>query len=199
MLSVAYTPINLSAMLYGRYATAQYVAEYKQIIAEAIEAHCLALGHASVLGLIPVIEGVGRKVLDSRGLQANGIRDVFIVLADHCKNEVTTRDIGAIEELHDMLDAFREFAVNYLYVRSDAYPLDDNTNRHGPAHGALTDGDYGRPISFFKIIGCLDMLCLITALWSGDSWFAPTPTAAATDHAAHLVKLIIQAKARPPI
>jgi hypothetical protein len=117
-LSVAYTPEHLATMLCERYSKTPYVQEYKQIIGEAIEAHCGGLTHAAVLGLIPVIEGVGRKLLDSRGLKAEPIKDVFITLADDCKQESISKGIGMVDEVIPMLDAFKEFAVNYSSSQS---------------------------------------------------------------------------------
>lgn len=175
-LAFAYSPNHLAAMVCERYPVTPYIQEYKDIIAEAVQAHFLGLGHVAVSGLLPVVEGVGRKLAQSRSLTADGsIKAVFTELAKYCKIEAAKNDM-AVNELECMLDSFVEFARSYLYVQSDAYALDDKTNRHGALHGAYADGDYGRPISFYKIIGSVDFLCMVSAFRANVSWLAPDPT-----------------------
>jgi hypothetical protein len=189
-LGLAYTPIHLAAMITERYAITPCVCEYKQIIAEAIESHCAGLPHAAVLSLIPVIEGVGRKLIESRGLSAKGITAVFETLSDDCYTEVVARELGAVDEVTAMLEAFKFFAVNFLYIHHTEYSLEDNTNRHGPLHGAFTDGDYGRPINFYKIVGCLDFLCLVAAFRAHISWMAPDPTPSSRKLATYFIAVL---------
>jgi hypothetical protein len=55
--------------------------------------------------------------------------------------------MGASDEIESM---FVFFVKKYMYVDSSSYPLVDKTNRHGIAHGAYVDADYGRPLNFFK-------------------------------------------------
>ena len=175
-LALIYTPENLAAMVLERYPITPYIQEYKKIIAESVEAHFLNLDHIAVSGLMPVIEGVGRKLADSRSVTVTSIKSVFTNLAIDCKNEVTTKKIGAVDEVISMIDAFLEFTDKNLYINSNNYPLSDNTNRHGILHGAFADKDYGEPINFYKSIGSVDFLCFISAIRASISWFAPSPT-----------------------
>lgn len=177
-LAQAYSPAHLAAMVKHRYPITPFVQEYSAIISEAIEAHFSGLGHAAVLGLLPPIEGAARKLADSRGIAADdtiGVKKVFTDLAADCKNEAVQRQIGDVGEILTMMDAFVEFTHNYLYAKSSEYPLPDRTNRHGILHGAFTDGDYGSPINFYKAIGSLDFLCMVSAFRAKLSWMAPDP------------------------
>lgn len=175
-LVLIYSPDNLAAMVTERYPITPYIKDYKIIIAEAVEAHFMNLDHIAVAGLMPVIEGAGRKLAESRSISVKGIKGVFSGLADHCKKDVVQNKIGAVDEVVSMLDSFIEFTDNHLYIESSSYPLNDKTNRHGILHGFYSDGDYGKPINFYKSIATVDFLCFVSAIRASISWFAPSLT-----------------------
>ena len=177
-LAVAYSPTHLAAMVCSRYAETPYVRDYRDIIAEAVEAHFFGLGHVAFSGLAPVIEGVAKKLTLSRSMEVAGLGMGTIIsnLAMDCKAEVSDRRIGSEDELITMIDSFVVFAQSYFYVNSSSYPLDDNTNRHGPLHGSYSDDDYGDAVNFYKVISAVDFLCMIAAFRARVSWLAPTPT-----------------------
>lgn len=167
---------GLAAMVCSRYPITPVIAEYKETIAESIEAHFLGLHHVAVAGLVPVIEGAGRELLASRGLSFKGVRRVFFELAMDCKRESMEKNIGAIGEIVSMMDSFVSFTNNVLYVDSEKYPFIDGTNRHGITHGSFKDRDYGSPINFYKTIGAVDFLAFVSAFRAAVSWFAPEAT-----------------------
>src|SRR5260370_32516184 len=80
VLSTAYCASSLASMVTSRYPLMPIVSDYKTTIAESIEAHFLGLDHVATGGLIPVIEGAGRRLAAGRGLKSSGsIKDVFKV------------------------------------------------------------------------------------------------------------------------
>lgn len=196
-LEQIYSPENLSAMVSERYHAVPYINEYHEIIAESVEAHFLGLNHIAVSGLMPVIEGAGRKLADSRSVTVTSIKSVFQNLAIDCKDDVTTNNVGAVGETVSMMDAFIEFTDNHLYINSNNYSLSDNTNRHGILHGAFADADYGEPLNFYKSIGAIDFLCFVSALRAPVSCFAPSPTEQSQSLAAYY-RLCIQLGQKKP-
>ncbi len=93
-LAQLYEAAGLAAMVMHRYPIAPpVIKDYRETIAEAIEAHFFGLNHVAIGGLVPVIEGAGRQLATQRGLTPNGIRDVFAVLADDCKQESVNRNV----------------------------------------------------------------------------------------------------------
>jgi hypothetical protein len=168
-LSALYSREGLAAMVCSRYPITPVLANYQGTIAEAVEAHFLGLHHVAVAGLVPVVEGAGRELLSSRGLTGRRIKEVFLVLAQDCKNQ----RVGNTGEVCSMMDSFSSFAENVLYVNSDTYPFLDGTNRHGITHGSYRDKDYGRPINFYKTIGAVDFLSFVSAFKANISWLAP--------------------------
>lgn len=179
-LAQIYNPENMAAMVLERYPITPYVNEYKEIISESVKAHFLGLSHIAVSGLMPVIEGVGKKLAESRDVSYTDIKSVFTNLANDCKQEVVAKKLGQVDEVLAMLDAFINFTDENLYINSKRYPLSDNTNRHGILHGAFTDVNYGEAINFYKSIGAIDFLCFISAIRASISWFAPSITEEST-------------------
>jgi hypothetical protein len=173
-LSLIYSKSNLAAMVVSRYPITPHVSEFAQTIAEAVESHFMGLDHVAVCGLLPVIEGVALKLAEDRSVK-NKLRNTsFKSLAEHCKQEVKEKKIGAVGEVVSMIDSFIVYSESHLYVDSSKYPLSDNTNRHGILHGSYSDMDYGKPINFYKAISAIDFLCFISAIRASISWFAPS-------------------------
>lgn len=196
-LSIIYSPKNLSVMVTERYPITPFILDYKEIISESVESHFLGLNHIAVAGLIPVIEGAGRKLAEHRSVSAKDIKQVFINLATDCKDCSKTNGIGDSDEIESMMDSFIEFTKNILYVNSSNYPLEDNTNRHGILHGAYSDEDYGQPINFYKSIAAVDFLCFVSAFDAVISWLAPEHTQGSDVLLAHYHICMKRSKYRP--
>ncbi|MHB8699104.1 MAG: hypothetical protein ACYC9J_13950 [Sulfuricaulis sp.] len=175
-LSTLYTPSALAAMVTERYPIAPFISEFRGTIAESVESHFLRLDHIAVAGLIPVIEGAGRRLAKHRGVQAASIKDVFLNLASDCKIRSSHDAIGNSGEIESMMDSFIDFTKNTLYIKSDRFKQADKTNRHGILHGVYSDKDYGEPINFYKSIAAVDFLTFISSFDANISWFAPSET-----------------------
>ena len=191
VLAVVYGPDRMASMVLNRYPQMPFIMLYSETIAEAVLAHFFGLHHIAVGGLIPVIEGAGRRLAGDRGLNEDGYtKDVFRDLAGYAKDDVIKRRIGATNEIVEMLDSFYQFIENYFYANSQAYPLVDGTNRHGIAHGAYTDSEYGRPLNFYKTIAAIDFLTFISSLETTTmSGFVPDDTPESTSLAARYVAM----------
>jgi hypothetical protein len=170
-----YSAENLAAMVTERYPIVPYVQDYKTIIAEAVEAHFCGLGHMAVAGLLPVVEGAGKRSAERMEVKFSST-GAFVELAAKCKKHVQKNNIGAVGEIISMLDSFSEFTKKHLYAHSDRYKHDDKTNRHGILHGNYADADYGLPINFYKTIGAVDFMCFVSGLTSLLPCFGPDPT-----------------------
>ncbi len=186
MLAFLYGPHHLARMVLHRYPSVPVVGLYAQTIAEAVWAHFSGLRHVAAGGLIPAIEGIGRRLATERGLDSEApVKVVFDSLAAHAKEHVVSTQIGAVGENLTMLDSFSSFTRFYFYAKTGQYPLLDGTNRHGVTHGHYTDSDYGRPLNFFKTIAAIDFLTYLSLLKPLNmSGFAPDDTPASKTLAA---------------
>ncbi|MBW4040025.1 MAG: hypothetical protein HIU91_14405 [Acidobacteria bacterium] len=197
LLAVIYSAENLAAMVTERFHKVPFVCDYKTIISEAITAHFMRLDHIAVAGLLPCIEGIGRKLTDSRSVPVTSINSVFVNLAEDCKAQVTTHNIGAVGEIISMMDSFIDFTTNHLYVNSTRYPFADNTNRHGILHGAFGDVEYGKPINFYKAIASIEFLCFVAGLNHPVGIFAPDQTPASKLLAGYYTGCLLTSLHRP--
>jgi len=198
-LAPLYDADSLAAMVLHRYPSAPVIKDFKETIAEAVEAHFGGLGHVAVGGLVPVVEGAGRRLAAARGLPSGYLKAVFTALAEDCKRESAERGVGNADEIAAMMNSFRCFITDLLYVSSDSYPLSDKTNRHGITHGAYTDADYGRPINFYKTIAAVDFLTFVSSFSANISWFAPEPTRDSMRLADHYRALARLQASRPAV
>lgn len=196
-LADIYTAENLAAMVSHRYPITPFISEYSEIISESVEAHFSCLGHVAVSGLMPVIEGAGRKLAKHRSIKAEYIKDVFRRLAEDCIKNSRDHNIGDSGEIESMMNSMIEFSKENLYINSTHYPHEDNTNRHGILHGAFSDKDYGEPINFFKAIASIDFLCFISAFDANISWFAPSHTSE-SDTLARYYRICLEIHSRKP-
>lgn len=197
LLAFMYSAENLAAMVCERYPITSFVQGYVEIISEAVEAHFMGLNHVAVAGLMPVIEGAGRKIADSRSITHKSIKKLFLSLAEDCKKESIEKNIGAVSEIVSMMDSFAEFTEKHLYIESGSYSLKDKTNRHGILHGAYSDRDYGKPINFYKSIAAVDFLCFVAAFRASISWFAPSPTNLSNKLATYYNLCLVVSSQRP--
>jgi hypothetical protein len=192
-LSPLYSAHNLAAMVCSRYPIVPILSEYKQTIGESIEAHFLGLHHVAATGLVPVVEGAGRRLLESRVAQPvaqnQSIKDVIVELATYCKMQSRMGQAGHAGEVESMMNSFAWFAKNVLFADSATHGFIDNTNRHGMAHGFYRDSDYGKPINFYKIIAAVEFLAFVSSFTANVSWFAPDLTDQSFQLAKHYIKL----------
>jgi hypothetical protein len=172
-LATLYEPIGLAAMVLHRYPIAPVIQDYQVTIRESVTAHFMGLDHVAVGGLVPVIEGAGRTICAQRNLAPRSVTQVLTMLADDCKNESITKNVGLPDEISSMMDSFADFARHSFFAPSTSYPFTDGTNRHGIAHGAFADANYGAPINFYKTIAAVDFLTFITSFRANISWLGP--------------------------
>jgi hypothetical protein len=173
----------MAAMVTERYPEVPFINAYKKIISESIEAHFLGLDHIAVAGLMPVVEGVGRELIDFWQIDKQfsnkkfkGISTLFSDLAKKCREYVISNNVGMVSDIVPALDAFQYFLEKSFYIHSSSYKYSDKTNRHGILHGAFKDDDYGEPLNFYKTIGAVEFLSFIISLREPISFFAPSPT-----------------------
>jgi hypothetical protein len=195
-LAGIYSAENLAAMVTERYPIVPYIQDYKAIITEAAEAHFCGLGHAAVAGLLPAVEGAGKKLAERMGVTFSA-PGAFVELAAKCKKHVQQNNIGAVGEILSMLESFAEFTRKHLYAHSERYELDDKTNRHGILHGYYTDADYGLPINFYKTIAAVDFMCFVCGLTSRLPCLPPSPTDRSKALAAYWRRCSLQSENRP--
>jgi hypothetical protein len=173
MLPRIYNEDHLSAMLLGLYSQTLYVRDFKAHIAEAIEAWHAGLHHAAVATMIPVLEGVVRKIAkEAKRDVGNGTQKLIAEFDELVARE--NRSPHRYEERVVMLTALRDFFADRLLAQTKNYNGQDQLNRHGILHGIFEE--YGDSANFFRLITLLELLCFAMILVYGGSAFAPDET-----------------------
>jgi hypothetical protein len=176
-LSHTYNEEFLSSMLLGLYCKTVYVQDFKAQISEAIEASFSGLHHAAIATLIPVLEGVIRKIAKAENRDVGSGTQKLINEFDHMI-DAEKRSVHMFEERLVMLKALRDFFADRLLKNTNLYDGFDEFNRHGILHGIFES--YGSQINFFRAITLLDLLCFILMPVSQTSVFAPEATTDST-------------------
>jgi hypothetical protein len=200
VLGVLFPPETLASMVMNRYPKTPFVEEFQLIIAEGVEAHFLKLDHIAGSGLVPVIEGVTRRLAGSHGVETKaftGAAGTISALVQHCKTHVIGKSIGNVGEIISMLESFEMFLSKVLFVNTQHYNLTDGTNRHGMTHGIYADKDFGSPLNFYKIITAINSLTFMSSLYNGGSGFVPDDTVQSTQLARYYRTLGRVASERP--
>jgi hypothetical protein len=177
LLAEMFTPENLASMVVSRYPQAPIVADFQEIIAEGVEGHFLKLDHIAASGLVPVVEGVTRRLANKQGVEVTKFVPTFSGLMKHCKDHVARNRIGDVGEIVSMLESFELFLSEVLFANTRDYRRADGTNRHGMTHGIFSDKEFGSPLNFYKIITAINFLTFMSSLYYGGSGFAPAQTA----------------------
>ena len=170
LLARIYTAEKLSTLVLQTYPNTDFIKDYASALSDGIESHFIGLNYSAVSTILPVIEGVARKLAEKRGVHHDYIKQCIENVATDIKNHAVSNQLGAFEEIESMIDSFINFSKSNLYISSVKYPQSDKTNRHGILHGAYDDSDFGSPINFYKAIGCINVLCFLSAIDSNQGW-----------------------------
>lgn len=171
----AYDREYLAVMFLERYSNIVHVRDFVRQIDEAIKGYFSGYKYLSVTGLVPVLEGIIRKIAKQQnrdiGHGTKKLNDELNALVE--KEQASPCCYG---ERLVVLEAFRDFVRDRLLQNTDSYDGLNELNRHGILHGIFTN--FGEDINFFRLITLLDLLCFcIGLLGGGVSIFAPEPTA----------------------
>ena len=145
-LGNAYSPEYLASMFLDRYCKILHVQDFARQIDESIRAYFCGYTFNAITGLLPVLEGIIRKMAARQnrdvGQGTRGLKVELQILVDreqqspHCYGERLV-----------VLEAFRDFVRDRLLERTGGYDGFNEFNRHGILHGIFEN--FGRTsISF---------------------------------------------------
>jgi hypothetical protein len=190
-LSATYSPDYLARMYLDRYSKIVHVRDFSRQIDEAFKVHFLGMRHSAITALVPVIEGIVRKMALRQHRDIGKGTRKLIAEFDH----LVEREMNSphrYEERLAMLEGLRDFIRDRFLESTDAYAGLDQLNRHGILHGIFDQ--YGDVNNFYRLVTILDLLCFSIGLIEGGvSCFAPETTAESAKLAAHYMGLIAAA------
>jgi len=136
-------------MYLDRYSKIKHVRDFARQINEAIRTYFCGYSFAAVTGLLPVVEGIMRKMAISQNRDVgHGTGKLNDELQDLVDRELTSPHCYG--ERLVMLEAFRDFVRDRLLQHTDDYVGLNEFNRHGILHGLFEN--FGQAINFFRLI-----------------------------------------------
>ncbi|SDG06548.1 hypothetical protein SAMN05216320_102540 [Duganella sp. OV458] len=209
-------PLNLADLCVS-YKLNPCIAPFYDNIVEAIKAHFLGLRRASVLTLIPCIEGVIRNLAEKVGrnirdrIDAPSFLDVLGRVQKHYIKSVALRGIAWVpseletvalfdqfHELLQMVESIRVFVEHAMYKHTADYDRSSQLNRHGIVHGLLSD--YNTETNFYRLIVLLNGLSVASIVAGHEaSLFHPEPTDEARKLASHFKSCMLSSSTITPI
>jgi hypothetical protein len=172
-LAGAYTGDYLASMFIGRYSTIPHVRAFSRQIDQSIRTYFCGYTVNAVTGLLPVIEGIIRKIAISQGRDVgSGTRGLNVELEAIVEQEL--KSLHCYGERLVMLEAFRDFVRDRLLESTKRFVGFNEFNRHGILHGLFDD--FGQAINFLRLITLLDLLCFCIGMTVGVSMSAPPST-----------------------
>jgi hypothetical protein len=172
-LAGAYTGEYLASMFLSRYSTIPHVRDFTRQIEQSIRTYFCGYTFNAITGLLPVIEGIIRKIAISNGRDVGpGTNGLNVELEAFVEHELQSPHCYG--ERHVMLEAFRDFVRYRLLENTRRFAGHNEFNRHGILHGLFDD--FGQAINFLRLITLLDMLCFCIGLTEGVSMLAPLST-----------------------
>jgi hypothetical protein len=173
-LADAYTAEYLASMLLERYGKIRHVRDFARQIDESFRTYFCGYTFNAITGLLPVIEGIIRKIAVSQNRDVgSGTRKLNVELQAMVDRELQSP--YCYGERLVVLEAFRDFVRDRLFQNTDSYFGLNEFNRHGIVHGIFEN--FGQAVNFLRLVTLLDLLCFSIGLIEGGvSMFAPAPT-----------------------
>lgn len=186
-------PSTLAELCVGIYQKDPCIAPFYDSIVEAIEAHYLGLRRASVLTLIPCVEGIIRNLAEMVNMNINDKIDAGSFLKTLTKvqknyiNNVELRGINWVpnelrevaffdgfHELIQMVETIRIFVEHAMYKHTAGYDKSSQLNRHGIVHGLLSE--FHSETNFYRLIVLINGLSVASVVAGRRaSLFHPAP------------------------
>ncbi|WP_028100459.1 hypothetical protein [Pseudoduganella violaceinigra] len=159
----------------GIYQRDPCIVPFYDSLLEAIEAHYLGLHRASVLTLIPCVEGIIRNLAKMVGMniddridaesfletltkvQRRHIKEVELKGIDWIPTELAS--VAFFDQAHEriqMVESIRVFVEHALYQHTSMYGKTSRLNRHGIVHGLISD--FHTPTNFYRLIVLINAL-----------------------------------------
>ncbi len=182
-LAAVYNADYLATMLLERYSKITHVKDFARQIDESIKAFFCGYRLVAVVSMVPVVEGIVRKMATRQHRDVgSGTKKLKVEFDLLVERERTSPNCYG--ERLVMLEVLGEFIRTRFLENTDTYNGLNDFNRHGILHGIYDQ--YGDDLNFFRLITLLDLLCFSIGLIEGGvSCFAPETTPESSRLAQH--------------
>lgn len=184
MLADMYPADGIAELVTGVWSARATFEQFNSQLVEACKAYCLGLYSVAIVGLLPCIEGVIRKLGMTAGLAVEdsvGIRQLSKVFQKLQRRELEVMldgydwypqselNIGLLDHFHERVQMFESISAylqTKLYLHTDGAPEYLLLNRNGIAHGLFSG--YATKSNYLRLFNLLSALSFAAVLAEGS-------------------------------
>jgi hypothetical protein len=183
MLMEMYPPEDLAALIVGVWSKRKTFDLFHSQLVESAKAYCLGLYGVAIVGLLPCIEGILRRLGVLAGISVEdsvSIRTLIKVFKRlqqkeidrmldgydwYPKSEITVGLLDHFDERVQMFESISAYMNSKLYLHTDSAPEYLTLNRNGIAHGFFHG--YATPGNYLRLFNLLSALSFSAAMVEG--------------------------------
>ena len=184
MLLEMYPPDGLAQLINGPLSARKTFDQFHSQMVESAKAYCLGLCGVAIVGLLPCIEGIVRRLGVASGINVQ--HDVGIAELVQVFRRLQTKEIDMMMRGYDwfpakeitvsLLDTFHErvqmlgsistYLSSRLYLHTSSVPEHVTLNRHGISHGFFHG--YATPLNYLRLFNLLSALSFAAVMVEGS-------------------------------
>lgn len=183
MLLEMYPPGGLAHLIDGVWSARKTFDQFHSQLVESSKAYCLGLYNVAIVGLLPCIEGIVRRLGVASGMNVH--EDVSIrvltkvfrrlqqkeidMMMDgydwYPDNEITISLLDNFHERVQMLESISSYLNARLYLHTGSAPEYLTLNRHGISHGFFHG--YATSVNYLRLFNLLSALSFAAVMVEG--------------------------------
>lgn len=183
MLLEMYPPDGLAQLIDGVWSARKTFDLFHSQLVESSKAYCLGLYNVAIVGLLPCIEGIVRRLGVASGINVE--EDVSIktltkvfkrlqqkeicMMMDgydwYPDNEITISLLDHFHERVQMFESISSYLNSKLYLHTGSAPEYLTLNRHGISHGFFHG--FATPVNYLRLFNLLSALSFSAAMVEG--------------------------------
>lgn len=183
MLMEMYPPDGLAELIDGVWSKRKTFEQFHSQLVESAKAYCLGLYGVAIVGLLPCIEGIIRRLGVLAGISvedAVSIKTLVKVFRRLQQKEIDLMldgydwypsaeiTVGLLDHFHERVQMFESISIYLnakLYLHTDSAPEYLTLNRNGITHGFFHG--YATPENYLRLFNLLSALSFSAAMVEG--------------------------------
>ncbi|WP_285421717.1 hypothetical protein [Pseudomonas sp. efr-133-TYG-23] len=183
MLLEMYPPDGLAQLINGVWSERRTFGQFHSQLVESSKAYCLGLYNVAIVGLLPCIEGIVRRLGVASGINVDEAVSIALLtkvfrrlqqkeidmMMDgydwYPANEINVSLLDHFHERVQMFESISRYLNSKLYLYTGAAPEYLTLNRHGISHGFFHG--YATPENYLRLFNLLSALSFAAAMVEG--------------------------------
>ncbi|MGY2325873.1 hypothetical protein ACW9I4_00485 [Pseudomonas sp. SDT2931_S440] len=183
MLLEMYPPDGLAQLIDGVWSARNTFSQFHSQLVESSKAYCLGLYGVAIVGILPCIEGIVRRLGVASGVNVEEAVSIALLTKVFRKlqqkeidmmmdgydwypaNEINVSLLDRFHQRVQMFESISSYLNSKLYLYTGAAPEYLTLNRHGISHGFFHG--YATPENYLRLFNLLSALSFAAAMVEG--------------------------------